>query len=60
MLNNEGLVKATPVPRRGVVKDQDYEDQGYHNVATKNLTVRWTPGHRDLNNATTYQDYVDI
>ena len=31
-----------------------------HNVTTKKLTVRWTPGHRDLRTATTYQDYIDI
>ena len=60
VLDNQGVVKATPVPRRGVVKDQDYRDQSYYNVTAKNLTVRWTPGHRDLRNATTYQDYVDI
>ena len=29
-------------------------------MTAKNRTVRWTPGHRDLRNATTYQDYVDI
>ena len=41
VLDNQGVVKATPVPRRGVVKDQDYRDSGYRNVTT-NLTVRWT------------------
>ena len=56
--DNQGVVKATPV-HRGVVKDQDYHDSGYRNVTTKNLTVRWTPGHRDMRNATTYQDYMD-
>ena len=60
VLDNHGVVKATPVPRKGVVKHQDYRDPGYRNVTTKNLTVRWTPGHHDLNNATTYQGYVDI
>ena len=60
MLDNQGAVKATPVPRRGVVKDQYYRDQGYRNVTTQNLAVRSTLGHRDLSNATTYQDYVDI
>ena len=47
VLDNQGVVKATPVPRRGVIKDQDYLYQSYRNVITKNLTVRWTPGHRD-------------
>ena len=60
VLDNQGVMKATPVPCKAVVKDQDYRDQSYHNVTTKNLTVQWTPGHRDLHNATTYQDYVDI
>ena len=60
MLDNQGVVKATPVPCRGVGKDQDYRDSGYRNVTTKNLTVRWTPGHPDLRTATTYQDYIDI
>ena len=60
VLDNQGVIKATLVPRRGVVKDQDYRDQSYHNVTTKNLTVRWTPGHRDLRNATTYQVHLDI
>ena len=43
-----------------VVKDQDYRDPGYRNVTTKKLTVRWTPGHRDLSNATTYHGHIDI
>ena len=43
-----------------MVKDHDYRDQGYHNVTSKNLTVRWTPGHRDIQNATTYRGYLDI
>ena len=50
-------MKATPVPRRAVVKDQDRRDQSYHNVTTINLTVGWTPGHRDLRNATKYHDH---
>ena len=41
----DSVVKATPVPRKGVIKDQDYRERGYHNVTTKNFTVRWTPGH---------------
>ena len=41
ILDNQGVVKATPIPRRGVVKDQDYRDRCYHNVTTKNATVRW-------------------
>ena len=32
----------------------------YQNVTSKNLTIRWMLGHRDLHNATTYQDYLDI
>ena len=53
-------MKATPVPHRGVVKDQDYRDPCSHNMTSKQLTVRWRPGHRGLHNATTYQDYIDI
>ena len=48
------------MPRRGVVKDQNYCDHSYRNVTSKNLTVRWTPRHRDIRNATTYRDYLDI
>ena len=54
------MVKATPTKRRGVVKDQDYRDIGYHNASTKRLTIRWTPRHRKLEQATTYDDYNDI
>ena len=32
ILDNQGVVKATPTKRRGVVKDQDYRDIGYHNA----------------------------
>ena len=39
VLDNHGVVKATPVPRRGVVKDEDYRDESHHNVTTKNLTT---------------------
>ena len=46
--------------RKGVVKDQDYRDIGHHNASTKRLTIRWTPGHRTLEQATTYNDYKDI
>ena len=53
-------MKATLVPRKSVLKEQDYNHRNYHNMNTENLMVRWTPGHRDLRNATTYQDYVDI
>ena len=53
-------MKATSVPRRGVVKDQDYRDPCYHNVNTKQLTVCWTPRHRDLRITATYHDYIDI
>ena len=60
ILDNQGVVKATPMKRKGVVKDQDYRDIGYHNTTTKRLTIRWTPGHRTLEQATTYSDYKDI
>ena len=60
VLDNQGVVKVTPVPRRGIVKDQDYRDPGYCNVTTKNLTVRWTLRHCNLSTATTYHDYIDI
>ena len=60
VLDNQGVVKATFVKRKGVVKDQDYRDIGYHNASTKRLTIRWTPGHRTLEQATTYSDYKDI
>ena len=60
ILNNQGVVKATPIQRKGVVKDQDYRDIGYHNASSKRLTIRWTPGHRTLEQATTYSDYKDI
>ena len=60
ILNNQGVVKATPTPRKGTVKDQDYRDPGFANVTSKGLTVRWTPGHRELKQATTYRDYQDI
>ena len=60
ILDNQGVVKATPTKRRGVVKDQDYRDIGYHNALTKRLTIRWIPGHWKLEQATTYNDYKDI
>ena len=60
IIDNQGVVKATPMKRRGVVKDQDYRDIGYHNALTKSLTIRWTPGHKKLEQATTYNDYKDI
>ena len=60
ILDNQGVVKANPIKRKGVVKDQDYRDIGYHNVSSKRLTIRWTPGHRILEQATTYSDYQDI
>ena len=60
VLDNQGVVKATPIKRNGVVKDQDYRDIGYHNAFTKRLTIRWTPGHRTPEQATTYSDYKDI
>ena len=60
ILDNQSVVKATPIKRKGVVKDQDYRDIGYHNTSSKRLTIRWTPGHRTLEQATTYSDYQDI
>ena len=60
ILDNQGVVKATPVKRKGVVKDQDYRDIGYHNASSIRLTIRWTPGHCTLEQATTYSDYKDI
>ena len=35
ILDNQGVVKATPIKRKGVVKDQDYRDIGYHNASLK-------------------------
>ena len=60
ILDNQSVVKATPIKRKGVVKDQDYRDIGYLNSTSKRLTIRWTPGHRNLEQATTYKDYQDI
>ena len=60
ILDNQSVVKATPIKRKGVVKDLDYRDIGYHNTSSKRLTIRWTPGHRTLEQATTYNDYQDI
>ena len=47
ILDNQSVVKATPIKRKGVVKDQDYRDIGYLNSSSKRLTIRWTPGHRN-------------
>ena len=60
ILDNQSVVKATRIKRKGVVKDQDYRDIGYHNTSSKRLTIRWTPGHRTLEQATTYSDYQDM
>ena len=60
ILDNQGMAKATPLKRKGVVKDQDFRDIGYHNASTKRLTIRWTPGHRTLEQATIYNNYKDI
>ena len=60
ILDNQRVVEATLTKRRGVVKDRDYCDIGYHNASTKGLTIRWTPGHRNLEQAPTYNDYKDI
>ena len=60
ILHNQSVVKATPINRKGVVKDHDCRDTGHHNASSKRLTIRWTPGHRTLEQATTYSDYQDI
>ena len=60
ILDNRTVVKATPIKRKGVVKDEDYRGIGYLNSSSKRLTIRWTPGHRHLEQATTYKDYQDI
>ena len=57
--DNQGVVKTTPLKQKGVVKDQDYRGIGYHNAPTKRVTIWWTPGHRTLEQATTYSDYKD-
>ena len=51
VLDYQGVIKATPIKRKGVVKDQDYRDIGYQNASTKRLTIQWTPGHRTLEQA---------
>ena len=60
ILDNQSVAKATPIKRKGVVKEQDYRDIGYHNTSSKRLTMRWTPGHHTLEQATAYNDYQDI
>ena len=60
ILDNQSVVKATPIKCKGVVKDQDYRDIGYLNTSSKRLMIRWTPGHCTLEQATTYKDYQDI
>ena len=40
ILDNQGVAKATPILRRGIVKDQDYRDPSYANVTSKRLTIR--------------------
>ena len=60
VLHNQGVVKGTTIKRKGVVKNQDYRDMGYHNASTKQLTIRWTLGHCTLEQATTYSSYKDI
>ena len=52
ILNYQGVVKATPMPRKGMLKDQDYHDTGYNKVT--HLAVRSTPGHREPHQGTTY------
>ena len=60
ILDNQGVVKATPVPQKGIIKDQDYHDPSYANVTSKCPTVRWTPGHRELHQTTPYRNYHGI
>ena len=59
ILDNQGVVKATPPKRKGVVKDQDYRDIGYHSVTTQTVDGAVDPdtGHRELAEAATYKDY---
>ena len=60
ILDNQGVVKATPTKRKGGVKDQDYHYIGHHDVNIKRLPVRLAPGHGGLSQPATYQDYKDI
>ena len=60
ILDNQSVGKATPIKRKGVVKDQNYRDTGYLNFSSKRVTIQWTPGHRYPEQATTYKDYQDI
>ena len=60
ILDDQGVRESHPYKRKGVVKDQDYRDIGYHNASTKGLIIRWTLGHRTLEQATAYRDYKDI
>ena len=60
ILDNQSVVKATPIKRKGVVNDHDYRYIGYLNSTSKRPTIRWTPGHRNIEQATTYKDYQDI
>ena len=60
ILDNQGVVKATPTPRKGTRKDKDYRGPGFANVTSKGLTARWTPGHRELKQTTAYRAYKDI
>ena len=60
ILDNQGVVNATPIKRKGFVKDQAHRDIGYHNASTKQLTIRSTPGHRTLEQATTFHNYKGI
>ena len=57
VLDYQVVVKATPIQSKGTVKDEDYRDVGNHNVMSKHLAVRWTPGHQELHQASTCQDY---
>ena len=60
ILDNQSVVKARPIKQKVVVKDQDYRDTSYLNTSSKRLTICWTPGHRTLEQTTTYNDYQDI
>ena len=60
ILNNQGVVKATPVKHKRNVKDQGHRAVGYHNVTTKHVGAWWTPTHWGLCQANGYKDHQDI
>ena len=58
ILDNQGVVKATPTKQRGVVKDQDYRDIGYHNET--NETTHYSLDPRAPEARVSNNDYKDI